>query len=177
MSAEGEESGAAGREQDRYLPIANISRIMKKALPGNAKIAKDAKEAMQECISEFISFITSEASDKCLRERRKTINGDDLLWAMQTLGFEEYQEPLKIYLQKFREAEHWRGNKVHAAAAYMPSALLDWRCCLLSLPQWLNIPAGGCVQQPYESDQACVSGYRPLAELCVYFVWLHHDGV
>jgi nuclear transcription Y subunit beta len=40
-----------------------------------------------------------------LRERRKTINGDDLLWAMQTLGFEEYQEPLKIYLQKFREAE------------------------------------------------------------------------
>lgn len=60
MSGEAEEAGAAGREQDRYLPIANISRIMKKALPGNAKIAKDAKEAMQECISEFISFITSE---------------------------------------------------------------------------------------------------------------------
>ena len=48
------------REQDRFLPIANISRIMKKALPGNAKIAKDAKETMQECLSEFISFITSE---------------------------------------------------------------------------------------------------------------------
>eukprot|EP01052_Picozoa_sp_SAG31_P027702 SAG31_NODE_2613_length_5377_cov_16.760894_4_plen_53_part_00 len=32
------------REQDKYLPIANISRIMKKALPPNAKIAKDAKE-------------------------------------------------------------------------------------------------------------------------------------
>lgn len=48
------------REQDRFLPIANISRIMKKALPGNAKIAKDAKETVQECVSEFISFITSE---------------------------------------------------------------------------------------------------------------------
>lgn len=48
------------REQDRYLPIANISRIMKKALPANAKIAKDAKETVQECVSEFISFITSE---------------------------------------------------------------------------------------------------------------------
>lgn len=44
----------------RYLPIANISRIMKKALPDNAKIAKDAKETVQECVSEFISFITSE---------------------------------------------------------------------------------------------------------------------
>ncbi|RRT34612.1 hypothetical protein B296_00045518 [Ensete ventricosum] len=49
------------REQDRFLPIANISRIMKKALPANAKIAKDAKETVQECVSEFISFITSES--------------------------------------------------------------------------------------------------------------------
>ncbi|KAJ9184254.1 hypothetical protein P3X46_003999 [Hevea brasiliensis] len=93
------------REQDRYLPIANISRIMKKALPANGKIAKDAKETVQECVSEFISFITSEASDKCQREKRKTINGDDLLWAMATLGFEDYIDPLKIYLARYREME------------------------------------------------------------------------
>lgn len=43
------------------------------------------------------------ASDKCQREKRKTINGDDLLWAMATLGFEDYIEPLKLYLQKYRE--------------------------------------------------------------------------
>ncbi|KAG2690289.1 hypothetical protein I3760_09G179300 [Carya illinoinensis] len=93
------------REQDRFLPIANISRIMKKALPANGKIAKDAKETVQECVSEFISFITSEASDKCQREKRKTINGDDLLWAMATLGFEDYIDPLKIYLSRYREIE------------------------------------------------------------------------
>lgn len=56
----GDERGGNVREQDRFLPIANISRIMKKALPPNAKIAKDAKETVQECVSEFISFITSE---------------------------------------------------------------------------------------------------------------------
>lgn len=93
------------REQDRFLPIANVSRIMKKALPANAKISKDAKETVQECVSEFISFITGEASDKCQREKRKTINGDDLLWAMTTLGFEDYVEPLKVYLQRFRDME------------------------------------------------------------------------
>jgi nuclear transcription Y subunit beta len=65
---------------NRFLPIANIARIMKKTLPANAKIAKDAKESIQECVSEFISFITSEASDKCQQEKRKTINGDDILW-------------------------------------------------------------------------------------------------
>lgn len=55
------------REQDRYLPIANISRIMKKALPANGKIAKDAKDTMQECVSEFISFITSESVNRSFR--------------------------------------------------------------------------------------------------------------
>lgn len=45
------------------------------------------------------------ASDKCQREKRKTINGDDLLWAMKTLGFDDYLEPLTLYLAKFREAE------------------------------------------------------------------------
>ncbi len=39
---------------------------MKTALPENAKIAKEAKECMQECVSEFISFITSEGTSFAL---------------------------------------------------------------------------------------------------------------
>ncbi|KAF3580125.1 hypothetical protein DY000_02029008, partial [Brassica cretica] len=102
----GESGGGSVREQDRYLPIANISRIMKKALPPNGKIGKDAKDTVQECVSEFISFITSEASDKCQKEKRKTVNGEDLLWAMATLGFEDYLEPLKVYLARYREVSY-----------------------------------------------------------------------
>ncbi|CAG8473886.1 17771_t:CDS:2 [Rhizophagus irregularis] len=63
------------KEQDRFLPIANVARIMKRALPENAKIAKEAKE----CVQEYI------------------------LWAMQSLGFENYADALKIYLAKYRE--------------------------------------------------------------------------
>ncbi|XP_003739748.1 nuclear transcription factor Y subunit B-1 [Galendromus occidentalis] len=91
------------REQDRFLPIANVVRIMKTVIPKSGKIAKDAKECVQECVSEFVSFITSEASDRCHQEKRKTINGEDILFAMQSLGFDNYLEPLKIYLQKYRE--------------------------------------------------------------------------
>ena len=89
--------------QDRFLPIANVARIMKKAIPNNGKISKEAKECAQECVSEFISFITSEASDRCSQEKRKTINGEDILYAMSTLGFDNYVEPLKVYLSKYRE--------------------------------------------------------------------------
>ncbi|XP_065569051.1 uncharacterized protein LOC136032683 isoform X2 [Artemia franciscana] len=92
------------REQDRFLPIANVARIMKRSIPTFGKIAKDARECVQECVSEFISFITSEASDRCMMEKRKTINGEDILFAMSTLGFDNYIEPLKVYLQKYRES-------------------------------------------------------------------------
>ncbi|KAH8116063.1 histone-fold-containing protein [Phellopilus nigrolimitatus] len=91
------------REQDRYLPIANVARIMKGSVPPTAKIAKDAKECVQECVSEFISFITSEAAEKCQMEKRKTIGGEDILYAMISLGFENYAETLKIHLAKLRQ--------------------------------------------------------------------------
>lgn len=48
--------------------FAPVARIMKMALPENAKIAKEAKECMQECVSEFISFITSEGRPMAPRD-------------------------------------------------------------------------------------------------------------
>ncbi|KAL3827850.1 hypothetical protein ACJIZ3_016652 [Penstemon smallii] len=107
------------KEQDRLLPIANVGRIMKQILPPNAKISKEAKETMQECVSEFISFVTGEASDKCHKEKRKTVNGDDICWALGSLGFDDYSEPLKRYLSKFREAEGERVNQNKGAAAVL----------------------------------------------------------
>eukprot|EP00752_Nemacystus_decipiens_P004530 g4137.t1 len=90
------------RDQDRYLPIANINRIVKRRLPYNAKVAKEAKDTTQECVSEFICWITADASDKCQEEKRKTINGEDIITSMNTLGFYDYIEPLKVYLAKYR---------------------------------------------------------------------------
>ena len=85
---------------------------MKGAVPGTAKISKEAKECVQECVSEFISFITSEASEKCQMEKRKTIGGEDILYAMATLGFENYAEALKIHLARLRQVRVtlWRAG-------------------------------------------------------------------
>ncbi|KAH7674348.1 CCAAT-binding factor subunit A (HAP3) protein [Dioscorea alata] len=93
------------REQDRFMPIANVIRIMRKVLPTHAKISDEAKETIQECVSEYISFITSEANDRCQREQRKTITAEDIIWAMSKLGFDDYIEPLSVYLQRYRELE------------------------------------------------------------------------
>ncbi|KAF2288820.1 hypothetical protein GH714_015201 [Hevea brasiliensis] len=98
------------REQDRFMPIANVIRIMRKILPPHAKISDDAKETIQECVSEYISFITSEANERCQREQRKTITAEDVLYAMSKLGFDDYIEPLTVYLHRYREIEGERSS-------------------------------------------------------------------
>ncbi|KAK7350641.1 hypothetical protein VNO77_09480 [Canavalia gladiata] len=96
---------AGVREQDQYMPIANVIRIMRRILPSHAKISDDAKETIQECVSEFISFVTAEANERCQREQRKTVTAEDVLWAMAKLGFDDYVHPLTLYLQRYRESE------------------------------------------------------------------------
>ncbi|TNY21864.1 histone-fold-containing protein [Rhodotorula diobovata] len=90
---------------------------MKKCLPDTTKVSKDAKECVQECTSEFISFITSEAAERCAVEKRKTINGEDILFAMSTLGFEMYAEVMKVYLAKYREHQRSTGKRAQKRAA------------------------------------------------------------
>lgn len=75
---------------------------MKKSLPANAKIAKEAKDLVQEATCELIAFITSEANERCATEKRKTINGDDVLYAMKVLGFENYEEVCRVWLSRYR---------------------------------------------------------------------------
>lgn len=48
-------------------------------------------------------MLTCTASEKCQQEKRKTVNGEDILFAMTSLGFENYAEALKVYLSKYRE--------------------------------------------------------------------------
>ena len=84
-------------EQERYLPLANISRIMRDISPSKYKVSREAKESMQESLSEFIAFVTSEACDKCMHDKRKTISGEDILFAFCNLGFDCYYSFSKLY--------------------------------------------------------------------------------
>ncbi|XP_010943287.1 uncharacterized protein [Elaeis guineensis] len=93
------------RGQEHFMPIANVIRIMRMILPMHAKISDDAKVTILECVSEYISFITGEANQRCQREQRKTIAAEDVIWAMGKLGFDDYVGPLRRYLQRYREIE------------------------------------------------------------------------
>lgn len=72
-----------------------------------------------------LTRVPCRASDKCQREKRKTITGDDLLWAMCTLGFDDYIEPLKLYLAKFREVGRLRSRLSGGCAFSKPGSSIS----------------------------------------------------
>lgn len=90
-------------------------------------------------MSEFISFITSEASERCHQEKRKTINGEDILFAMSTLGFDSYVEPLKLYLQKFREVSGVAAVPCHHQLSVRPCHLKCFAANHVTFPVVLDV--------------------------------------
>eukprot|EP00970_Alexandrium_tamarense_P020799 scaffold15698_cov283-Alexandrium_tamarense.AAC.1 len=81
-----------------------------------------------------------------MQEKRKTINGDDLLWAMSTLGFDKYVEPLKVYLSKYREAV--RGDKPEKGAREGGSGALVGRP-----PAMANLAGDGVGVRPVKKSK------------------------
>uniref|UniRef100_A0AC35U496 CBFD_NFYB_HMF domain-containing protein n=1 Tax=Rhabditophanes sp. KR3021 TaxID=114890 RepID=A0AC35U496_9BILA len=99
-------------DQIRFLPIANISRVMKRVIPRNAKLSKEARECVQECVSEFISFISSEASEQCHNQKRKTITSEDIINAFNCLDMIKYGTILTEFLNKCKETHNTCGSVV-----------------------------------------------------------------
>lgn len=88
------------------------------------------------------------ASEKCQQEKRKTVNGEDILFAMTSLGFENYAEALKVYLSKYREVRilgriSWCQctliNIIYSNKT-KPTAIVSWRPILGDLPSLQNEP-------------------------------------
>ncbi|XP_006649006.1 nuclear transcription factor Y subunit B-1-like [Oryza brachyantha] len=93
------------------LPMANLIRLMKKVLPGKAKIGGTAKGLTHDCAVEFVGFVGDEASEKAKAEHRRTIAPEDYLSSFGNLGFDRYIEPMQTYINGYREFERSGGNR------------------------------------------------------------------
>ncbi|QCE05614.1 nuclear transcription factor Y subunit B-9-like [Vigna unguiculata] len=143
---------AGAREQDQYMPIANVLRIMRRILPPHAKISDEAKETIQECVSEYISFITAEANDRCQREQRKTVTAEDVLWAMGKLGFDDYAQSLSVYLNRYRQSEGERMSGGRRGSTSVPPMELN--------PPFHPYPPHGFGMFDYDPSHSIASSSR-----------------
>ncbi|XP_021716876.1 nuclear transcription factor Y subunit B-2-like [Chenopodium quinoa] len=109
------------REQNHYIPIANVIRMMRQALPSTAKIFDEATETIQLCITKFIISILNEANDTCKVDYRKVITIDALIEAMSKLGLRHHVEPLSTFIHRYCEAEGKDNIRAQQMILYRPS--------------------------------------------------------
>ena len=70
------------------MPIACVAKIMANELAdvGYAKISNDAKRLVQECATEFICFIMSEANSQAREAGRTSVSGQQMIDACESMG-------------------------------------------------------------------------------------------
>ncbi|KAF3339160.1 CCAAT-box binding factor HAP3-like protein [Carex littledalei] len=95
-------------DKDHLLPLTHIINTMRRVLPADAGMPSDAAAIIQRATSDFILLVTSQARERYNRKSNKKIKGDDIIWALNKLGFTDYVRPLELYLCRYRE--HLKGT-------------------------------------------------------------------
>ncbi len=72
---------------------------MKRAMGGEQEaITAPSITVVQRCTTEFLSLVVSEARARVAKERRTSVTYSDISTALNTLGFKQFQEPLKAHM-------------------------------------------------------------------------------
>ena len=87
-------------------PQACIARIMKNALPENVQVTKDARAAFTRAAGIFIFYLTNCANEFSRDAKRQTITTNDVLNALKELEFDDFEQPLAEFLEKYRKSFH-----------------------------------------------------------------------
>ncbi|XP_074356483.1 transcriptional activator hap3-like [Apium graveolens] len=95
-------SGSAAGSNGNLLPAEYVLSQMSRMVANDRGISAGAVISIQECVSKFIRFMTTQANTRCKEEKRTTITGEDVLIAMNNHGFYRYIGPLFLYLNHFR---------------------------------------------------------------------------
>ncbi|KAM0849109.1 hypothetical protein ACQ4PT_053934 [Festuca glaucescens] len=70
-------------------------------------------DAVDQCALQFAQLITTKATEECRKDRRSIVTGNDLINAMEILGFDHYVRPISEYLRWHRKSK----GKLHTHAA------------------------------------------------------------
>jgi nuclear transcription Y subunit beta len=88
--------------EDHLLPKHNIETLVRSVIPG--QFTASFINSLQDAAHEFVSIVFAEARDNVIKEERKQIYAEDILEALDRLGITQYNQVLKLFITKYREA-------------------------------------------------------------------------
>lgn len=93
------------RIEDLNLPMANVARLMKDALPPQVSVTKEARSALTRAASVFILYLTTTASGNASNKKLKTLQAQHIFEALEEIEFEHFVGPLKEFLEQYRASQ------------------------------------------------------------------------
>ncbi|KAL1827922.1 hypothetical protein ACET3Z_006334 [Daucus carota] len=91
------------------VPAVNLIGLMRKIIPIQGEISADAVISVQQCVIKFIRYVTAETKTRCGEGMNTTMTAQDVLIALNKLGFGHYIGPLFTYLNRFQEFQAKQG--------------------------------------------------------------------
>ena len=82
-------------DDELMLPKATIVKAIKERLPKDMKLGSDTADLVLECCNSLIHILSSTANEISDKQKRTTILPEDVLQAVEELGFESYLGSLK----------------------------------------------------------------------------------
>jgi len=80
-------------------------------MPEDITCPKETRDLLSECCVEFIHLIASEANEICEKDTKKTIAGEHVVSALESLGFEDYVSEIKEVLNEYQKQQKDREKR------------------------------------------------------------------
>ena len=74
--------------------------VAKKSQSPTITIDREAVELMQELVTEFVCFVTSDMAEDVAKDRRVALKGHDLVESLNKLGFPHVADVIELMLPK-----------------------------------------------------------------------------
>lgn len=88
-------------KEENSPALADVLKTMKSILPTSCSVDPDALDLVKKCVSRFISSVSSEAISRSVHNGSNALTSDDIVGALDTIGYEDYKLPIELYLAKF----------------------------------------------------------------------------
>lgn len=83
-------------DDDLMLPKATIVKAIKERIPGDMKVGGETSDLVVSCCTTLIHLLSSTANEISEKNKRATIQPEDVVQAAKDLGFESYVPVLEM---------------------------------------------------------------------------------
>ncbi|KAJ3428929.1 protein dr1 [Anaeramoeba flamelloides] len=102
MSNSESEDGFDSDSDEEKLPFRRVAQLMRQILPREIRCSTQIKELVVDCCTEFVHLVSAQASEICLKSKKKIISGDHVVSSVKELGFPKYTKQLLIEKKKYQ---------------------------------------------------------------------------